>query len=106
MLNGKNVGPYTSVSRDETRGNYRILLYGAFNAFGLIGSEYNGICVLDEKNRAVVADNICCEDSGYFGPSKAQVAAFEKMLKCNKKEFVKIVNSAPRLRYPIAPDSI
>jgi hypothetical protein len=36
-------GPYVGISRDQIvkkgKNRYRLLLYGAYNAFGLIGSE-------------------------------------------------------------------
>ena len=56
-----------------TKRKFRLLLYGAYNACGLIGSEYNGVAVLDEYARNVVADNIAQESSGYFGPSVKQI---------------------------------
>ena len=59
-----NVGPYTKVVRDskwtpdgspvEIRG----IIYGAYNAHGLIGSEYNGIALFDETNLQVITDNV------------------------------------------------
>ena len=55
-----SVGQYTMVAKDQSLkfGNrsFRVLLYGAYNAMGLIGTEKNGIAVLDEDRRQVVLD--------------------------------------------------
>jgi hypothetical protein len=100
-----NIGPYTFVSADTVRAvdhqTFRVLVYGAYNAYGLIGSECNGVAVLCEDPASVVADEIGRESSGYFGPSKAQLALFEKLRTCSSAEFRQLVNSANNLRYPI-----
>jgi hypothetical protein len=101
-----SVGPYTFVSADVTRGRYRLVVYGAYNAFGLIGSEKNGIAVLDDEDRCVVADELFIADSGYFGPSKAQVEGLRRLLTCSPKDFCKIVNSSGRNRHDITPDTV
>lgn len=101
-----SVGPYTWVSADVTRGRYRLVVYGAFNAFGLIGSEKNGIAILDNVDRCVVADELFKADSGYFGPSSTQIRALQNMLECKPKDFCNIVNSSGRNRHNIYPDSV
>lgn len=75
----KSIGPYTFVSKEETRSfetpdgvrTFRFLIYGAYNAMGLIGSEKNGIAILDEDKVAVLCDEIAKEISGYNQPSAA-----------------------------------
>jgi hypothetical protein len=98
-------GPYVGISRDQIvkkgKNRYRLLLYGAYNAFGLIGSEYNGICVLNEDDKNVVADNILQVDSGYFGPAKIQLDLFDKLVKMPNKQFRELINAADNLRYTI-----
>lgn len=98
-------GPYVGISRDETvkkgKTKYRLLLYGAYNAFGLIGSEYNGICVLNEDEKNVVTDNMLQVDSGYNGPAKIQLEFFDKLVKMPEEEFCEVINSSDRLRYSI-----
>ena len=57
-----HIGPYTGISYDQTvtitrpangrkqkasERTFRIAIYGAYNAMGLIGSECNGIVILD-----------------------------------------------------------
>jgi hypothetical protein len=99
------VGPYVGVAMDKTikKGDtrFRVLLYGAYDAFGLIGSEYNGICVLNEDDKNVVADNMFRESSGYFGPSSNQTEQYNRLVKASNKSFREIVNSSERLRYSI-----
>lgn len=101
-----SVGPYTFVSADVTRGRYRLVVYGAYNAFGLIGSEKNGIAVLDNEARCVVADELFIADSGYFGPGKAQTRGLRTLLTCSPKDFCNIINSSGRNRHSIEPSSV
>lgn len=101
-----SVGPYTFVSADVTRGRYRLVVYGAYNAFGLIGSEKNGIAVLDNEARCVVADELFIADSGYFGPNKAQTRGLRTLLTCSPKEFCDIVNNSGRNRHDIKPSTV
>lgn len=100
-----SVGPYTNVSYDTTikfgYRHFKIILYGAYNALGLIGSEKNGIAILDETLMQVVLDEHCCESSGYYGPSKEQVDEFNRIANLSESEFVEFVNSHPRTREPI-----
>lgn len=100
------VGPFMGVSRDDTRADgFRLLIYGAYNAMGLIGSEYNGIAVLNNNEMNVVVDNIGCEGSGYNGPSAAQVKLFEQLLVLPPGEFERKINQLgqknKRLRYEL-----
>lgn len=106
-----SVGPYMGVTRDQkvsfkVRGQrkprtFRVLVYGAYNAMGLIGSEHNGLAILDEDNMAVLCDKIECEDSGYFGPSNRQLNAFDSVTGLSWPEFQSMVNANPRTRYSI-----
>lgn len=101
----KNIGPYHFVSKDEVRTfengrKFRFLLYGAYSAYGLIGTECNGVAVLDEDDKRVVCDEIGCAQSGYFGPSEHQ----EKMFKLLASEwswdaFRHYINVHPRSRF-------
>lgn len=99
------VGPYEMVSKDQIRKcageDYRLVLYGAYNAMGLIGSECNGIAVLSETRREVICDELGKESSGYFGPSDAQVRLFDHLVKCSDEEFRAAVNRSSRLRMSI-----
>lgn len=106
------LGPYMGVTRDKVvtfkinrkySRSFRVIVYGAYNAMGLIGSEHNGIAVLDEDNRAIVCDRIAEEDSGYFGPSKRQLELFDDIAKLSWPAFRDYINEscAHRLRNKI-----
>lgn len=103
------IGPYMGVTMDKKitikngrkARNFRVIVYAAFNAYGLIGSEKNGIAILDEDNRQVLADEIEKESSGYFGPSQNQLSRFNEIRAFSWPEFREFVNSCGRNRYDI-----
>lgn len=106
VLSLPSVGPYVGVSRDAKRGRYRILVYGAYNACGLIGSEHNGICVLDDEDLQVVADRLAQVSSGYYGPAALQIKAFEHLLTCSPQKFADYINRSGRNRFEIDPATV
>jgi hypothetical protein len=85
---------------DGTR-TMRIVIYGAFDAYGLVGPEKNGIAIFDVDNRTVVCDEIGIETSGYFGASKAQIALWQRLIAMEWDEFQAFVNAQPRTRMEI-----
>lgn len=97
-----SVGQYTMVYRDETlkfkKHSFRVIVYGAYNAYGLIGTENNGIAVLDENSMQVVLDGHCPQDTGAFGPSEEQTAEWKRICKMGADEFVEFCNSHPSSR--------
>lgn len=100
------VGPYVGVSRDEVKTledgrKFRIVLYGAYNAMGLIGSECNGIVILNEDDANVVCDEIGRTSTGYFGPTVDQQTVFNLTLEMDDQQFIEFVNTVNqrRLRY-------
>lgn len=106
VLSLPRVGPYIGVSRDVSRGRYRLLVYGAYNACGLIGSEHNGICVLDDQDMQVVADRLAQVSSGYHGPSPLQIRALEHLLTCSPEKFAHYINESGRNRFDIDPSTV
>ena len=102
-------GAYTGLSLDRTisfktrsgKRTFRIVLYGAFNAMGLIGPENNGIVVFDDDQKQVLADQLGCETSGWCGPSRAQVELFKSMERSTWEEFRARINESKRNRYTI-----
>lgn len=106
MSNGiKNqMGPYHyadgALQRRTVRGtDYIIGIAGAYNAFGLIGSEYNGLFVLDDTNKQVVLDRHAPTSSGYNGPSISQWAELEAVVKVmDDDDFLKFITTHPRSR--------
>jgi hypothetical protein len=99
----KRVGPYVGVSRDEHRPDkrFRLVLYGAYDALGLIGSECNGILVLDEREMRVTCDEIACIGTGWMGPSPKQQSELDRLLAMSDSEFAEFINGHPRRRYEI-----
>lgn len=78
---------------------YVIGIAGAYNAFGLIGPEHNGIFVLDDTHKRVVLDRHCeSSEGGYFGPSKAQWAELERLNNEGPRAFKAFINTHPRSR--------
>ena len=99
------VGPFELVARDAIRSvgpaKYRLVVYGAYNAYGLVGGESNGIAVLLEDPPSVIVDEILCHAPGHLGPSAAQLNLFETLRTCSDAEFRAYVNECPRLRTQI-----
>jgi hypothetical protein len=97
-----SVGQYEMVSRDATRTcrgrNLRIVLYGAYNALGLIGPEMNGIAILDEDARRVILDGHLQEDTGYFGPTRRQVVEHSRIMGMDEDLLEEFIAEHPRTR--------
>jgi len=98
------VGPFVGVSRDEIftpeggDRKLRMLLYGAYDAFGLIGSECNGVAILDEDNKQVLVDELGKADSGYHGPTRMQEAMFTGLRNASWEHIKDVINDSPRDR--------
>lgn len=93
------IGPYMHADGAcRRRGDYIVGIAGAYNAFGLIGPEHNGLFVLDEKRRRVLTDRIEEEGSGYHGPSKRQWSALKNVMEMTDEEFEKWYRETPRYR--------
>ena len=78
-----------------------VCIYGATNAFGLFGSEANGILILDKNNKTCVIDEHIVENSGYYGPSEAQIREFDRIMEMKWTDFKDFVNNNPRSRIKI-----
>lgn len=91
-----SVGPYMYVTADTCRlDGHRLVMYGALNAFGLIGSEHNGIAVLDEINKKRLADNLGRAHSGWYpgfgGPSPSLLAFYDTLLKMSTQSLLNLI---------------
>lgn len=82
-----------------------IIAYRAYDAFGLIGSEMNGVAVVALPNTegkdhegAIIATEIACESSGYFGLSQRQLDIAYLLSICPWSMFKTIVNACPNKR--------
>ena len=78
--------------------DFVIGIAGAYDAFGLIGSERNGLFVLNDTRKSVVLDNAVPQSSGYSGPSDAQWAAFNDLVASDDAAFTQYINTHPRSR--------
>lgn len=106
-----NVFPYMGVQFDrtitlhdeDTNQNrlFRIITYQAYNAFGLIGSECNGVAVLDENGQQVLCDQIEQQSTGWFGANEKQIAQATKLCEMDWPTFREFINNHPRTRYRI-----
>lgn len=104
-----NLGPYTGVQHqrqvtfDTPHGprTFRLLTYQAYNAYGLIGSECNGVAVLDEDQVQVLADELGRESTGYFGASRAQVDLLNALAEGGWDAFRQAINTSGRNRYEV-----
>lgn len=91
----------TFVLPDESKRTFRVLTYQAYDAFGLVGSECNGIAVLDEDNKSVLCDEIGKQQTGWFGASQTQLDMAEGILNWDWVEFQEFINSHQRNRYQL-----
>jgi hypothetical protein len=82
--------------------NYIIGIAAAYNAFGLIGPEHNGIFILDDDAKAVVLDRDTEEQSGYYGPSKRQWSRLEELMRCSEATFADLLAKHPRSRLAVS----
>jgi hypothetical protein len=82
--------------------SFKVVLYRAYDA-GIVGTECNGVAVLDEDFQAVVLDEHMQEGPG-AGHSSAQVAEFARVAKMSWAEFSKFCREHPRYRRGSVPD--
>jgi hypothetical protein len=109
-LVAKNIMPYMGVQFDkqvafvtpEGVRKFRVITYQAYNAYGLIGSEFNGVAILDEDKHSVLCDNVGKESTGYFGVSEAQLKVAQFLVE-NRSwyDFQSFVNDHENTRYQI-----
>ena len=108
-LVSKNIGPYTGVVYDKSATfqtpngprKFRFIIYQAYNAFGLIGSEFNGVAILDEDKMQIVCDGIAKQNTGWFGASPQQIKMAEGLIEMSWENLQHFVNSNSRTRQDI-----
>lgn len=91
-----------------------VVAASAYNAGGLIGSEYNGIVVIDADNSSVVLRNHLRSASGASGPTREQREEFDRVANMTRwRDFATWLKAAPGYRggvpdiddpVPTAPD--
>jgi hypothetical protein len=82
----------------EPQRTFIVAIYGAYNAHGLIGTEKNGIVILDEDEKTIVLDEHAITDSGWSGPSLKQQKEFKRILDMTPEVFEHFIASHPRSR--------
>lgn len=91
----------TLVVNDTTIRLY-FMLYGAYNALGLIGPERNGLAILNDTRKMVVLDGAFAEDYGWYpgyrGPSKRQLEAFNALALLPENLLVEWITEHPNFR--------
>jgi len=84
--------------REIGKTTYLVGIAGAYDAYGLIGPEHNGVFVLDDTRKSVVLDRDTPETSGYSGPSERQWGALKTWMTMPEAEFLAALKSHPRAR--------
>lgn len=78
--------------------DYIVGIAAAYNIFGLIASEKNGIFVLDDTNKRVILDEDTRQAFGYQGPSDAQEARLHEIMGMDPPDFSALILYHPRSR--------
>jgi hypothetical protein len=103
-MRGENFGPYMGIEYKTELvyggSSFMVFVYSAFNAYGLIGPECNGIAIL-QKDLGLVLDGHCKQASGYFGASKAQVDEYVRITGMKWEEFQEFCNSHPNCKMKV-----
>ena len=106
MIENKRVGPFMGVDFDKTvtHGDrtFRVITYQAYNALGLIGSENNGVAILDEDKKEVIIDMIAVSHSGYYGVTTKQNEEAERIAGLSWESLVELVNSSAFARMALS----
>lgn len=83
---------------------FTMILSTAYNAGGMIGPEMNGIVILDDNRKQVLADKLFLDpNGGYFGASPMQRTKFEEIKHYAYPQFMEMVNTSKRNRYDLLP---
>lgn len=100
----KQIGPFhyngdhPPVERTVNGTSFLIGIATAYNAFGLIGTEQNGVFILDDTNKQVVLDRHAEGAAGGYGPSPDQIAARDELLALDDAAFLDFIEANPRFR--------
>lgn len=84
--------------RKVGRTTYIVGFATAYNAFGLIGPEHNGIFILDDTKRAVVLDRHMPQISGYHGIEPKTAAELQRLRSLSAAAFRAFIAGHPRSR--------
>lgn len=107
-----NIGPYMGISANsridfpEVELSFQVVVYGAFNAMGLIGSEGNGIAIFEITRGYVVLDEHCKTSSGWYGPTRTQLEEFNRIAGLEWEDFRAFVSGHKRSRWAYGPEGV
>jgi len=102
---GLRIGPFhyspdaPLLKRTAGGKDYTVGVASAYNAFGLIGPEHNGVFVLDETDKQVCMDRHAEISSGYYGPAREQLAEQARVAALPDAEFLTFIRTHPRSRF-------
>lgn len=86
-------------TRKIGRTEYVFGIATAYNAFGLIGPEHNGLFVIDETNKRVLTDRVGpTQQSGYYGPNAEQMLFLAHVEAMSDEAFIDMVCKSERYR--------
>jgi hypothetical protein len=78
---------------------FRVIVYGAYNAFGLIGTEHNGVAILaEEPVKTVLIQELRGTGTCSFGPTKEQNELAEQLVTCSDQEFLELIGTEAKKR--------
>lgn len=101
-IDGPRIGNYMGVrdqfDREINGVRFTVFIYGAYNAFGLIGSECNGIGVVNQTAMCVVTDNVHRASSGWFGATLQQTTAFHQVRVLGDVDFLAWIEATEDFR--------
>ena len=87
------------LARRTIRGENLLLgIAGAFSAYGLVGSEHNGIFLLNESKGEVVLDRDTEVGSGFYGAAPSQLRQYERLQSLGPDDFLRWALEHPRCR--------
>lgn len=96
------IGQYMGVThvhyKEVNTIKYTIFIYSAYNAMGLIGTECNGIGIVDDTNRRVVTDGIASEYSGYIQPSAKTYREYQRIKALEGPDFLDFLANTDNYR--------
>jgi hypothetical protein len=91
-------GPEHLFERKVLKETFIIGFATAYNAFGLVGSEKNGIFVLNKTKHDVVLDEHMRVGSGWYGPNAHHLAELQKLKAMPAAELIGWIAGHPRAR--------
>lgn len=101
-ISGPRLGQFVGIRRQFTRTinkkSFTVAIYAAHDVFGLIGSERNGVVVVNDTDKKVVLDMEAASSSGWYGPTKKQLDVFGSLNAMTKMQFLGYIRLCENFR--------